>query len=140
MSLEENKEVIRRSVSEFWNTGDVDALDRIYGKEYMGHDPDGFFAGTREQFRQTAQAIFAGFSDMEVIIDDLIAEGDKVVKKWTSRSVHTGEFMGIPPTGKAMEITGTTVYRIAGGKIVECWSNADRMGMLQQLGVIPPMG
>ena len=140
MSLEENRAVIRRSVDEFWNVGDIAALERIYGADYVGHDPDGFFAGDLSQFRQTAAAIFAAFSDFGVTIDDLIAEGDKVVKKWTSRSVHTGDFMGIPASGKAIEVTGTTVYRIAGGKIVECWSNADRMGMLQQMGVIPPMG
>jgi steroid delta-isomerase-like uncharacterized protein len=137
---EENKTLIRRSVEEFWNTGDMAVVDELWGTSYIGHDPSGFHAGTLEEFKQNAKAIFAAFPDAVVIIDDLIAKGDQVVKRWTARGTHKGDFMGIPATGNKFEFTGIDIYRIAGGKIVECWSNSDSMGFMQQLGVIPPMG
>lgn len=96
--------------------------------------------GDLEHIKQSAKALFAGFPDLRITIDDLIAEGDKVVERWTLRSTHKGEFMRIPATGNKMEVTGTTTYRIAGGKIAESWWNADSLGMMQQLGVVPPMG
>jgi len=140
MSEKENLEILDRSVNEFWNTGDLDKLDEIWSADYAGHDASGFLAGNQEQLRQSAQGIFAAFPDLRISIEDAIAKGDVVVKRWTSRFTHQGDFMGIPPTGNAVEMTGITIYRFAGGKIVEAWSNADSMGMMQQLGVIPPLG
>ena len=72
--------------------------------------------------------------------EDMIAEGDRVVSRWTMRSTHKGEWMGIAPTGKQVMITGISIHRIAGGKIVEDWANADELGMMQQLGAVPPIG
>jgi predicted ester cyclase len=82
----------------------------------------------------------AASDNINLVIDDLIAEGDKVVKRWTVRCTHTGEFMGVPATGNKVEVTGTTTYRVAGGKFVESWWNTDTLGMMQQMGVIPPLG
>jgi steroid delta-isomerase-like uncharacterized protein len=137
MSEKENLEILDRSVNEFWNTGDLSKLDEIWSADYAGHDASGFLAGDQAQLRQSAQAIFSAFPDLRITIEDSIAKGDKVVKRWVSRFTHQGEFMGIPPSGNAVEITGITIYRFAGGKIVEAWSNSDLMGMMRQLGAIP---
>ena len=138
MSVEENKEIVNRMTEEFWNTGNVAVVDEFYAPNYVGHDPGGLM--DLEQFKQSAAAYFAAFPDLHITTDDLIAEGDKVVKRFTARCTHTGEFMGIPPTGKQITVTGNEIFRIAGGKIVEIWQSMDTLGMMQQLGVIPPLG
>jgi steroid delta-isomerase-like uncharacterized protein len=125
-NTEANKAIVRRSVEEFWNTGNMAAIDEFYATDDL------------EQFKQAAMANFTGFPDLHLTIDDLIAEGDKVAKRWTVRGTHTGEFMGIPPTGKQITVTGTDIYRIASGKFVEAWGNLDALGLMQQLGVMPP--
>ena len=79
----------------------------------------------------------AGFPDLHVTVEDIIAEGDKVVGRTTIRGSHTGEFMGMAPTGKQFTIQAIDVMRFAGGKVVEHWGNQDDLGMMQQLGVIP---
>ena len=80
------------------------------------------------------------FPGMEITVDDIIAEGDKVVTRWSSVGKHKGELMGIPGTGKDVTVTGITIDRFAGGKIVESWGEFDLAGLLMQLGVAPPMG
>ncbi len=81
--------------------------------------------------------LLEAFPDSQLPVEDQIAEGDKVVTRWTCRATHTGEFQGMPPTGKYTTMTGTTIFRIANGKLVEGWTNADMLGLLQQLGAIP---
>jgi predicted ester cyclase len=80
------------------------------------------------------------FPNIHVTIEDQIAEGDKVVTRWTGHGTHQGELMGIPPTNKAVTVTGIAIDRIVAGKIVEHWENFDQLGMLVQLGVVPPPG
>lgn len=140
MAEEENKAIIRRSVDDFWNKGNLAAADDFYAANYVGHDASGLHAGGLEEFKRSATAIFTGFPDLQVTIEDVVVQGDKVVKRWTARGTHKGEFMGIPPTGNQVTITGIDIYRIAGDKIEECWSNSDTLGMMQQLGVVPAMG
>jgi len=90
--------------------------------------------------KQSIAALRAAFPDFQLTIEDLIAEGDKVVLHWTARGTHKGEFMGIAPTGKQATVTGLSISRFAGGRIVELREIWDRLGLLQQLGVVPPMG
>jgi steroid delta-isomerase-like uncharacterized protein len=136
MSLEENKAFITRMTDEFWNTGNMAVVGEFFADNYVQHGPTGTM--DMEQFKQTAAAYFAGFPDLHITTDHLIAEGDKVVKRWTARFTHAGEYMGIPPTGNKMLVEGIEIFRIANGKIVEVWAEMDVMGMLRQLGVIPP--
>ena len=138
MSLEENRDVVRREVA-FWNGHDAEAAGEVYADSYVGHDPAGTHAGSFEQLKGSAAAVFAAFPDLHLTANDVIVEGDKAVKRWTVRGTHKGEWMGIPPTGKEIVITGNHIFRIAKGKIVECWAESDALGMMQQLGVIPPM-
>ena len=139
MSVEKNKKLVRKEV-EFYNTANFDIFDAIYGADYVGHPPAGFHVGNLEQFRAASEVAFAAFSDVRLVIDDLLVDGDKAVKRWTVTCKHTGDLMGVPPTGKEVVFTGINIFRIADGKIVECWSQSDALGMWQQLGVIPPLG
>ena len=139
MSLEENREVVRREVA-FWNGHDAEAAGEVYADSYVGHDPAGTHAGSLEQLKGSAAAVFAAFPDLALTANDVIVEGNMAVKRWTVRGTHKGELMGIPATGKEIVVTGTNIFRIANGKIVECWAQSDALGMMQQLGVIPPLG
>jgi predicted ester cyclase len=139
MSVEENKDVVRRWHDEFWNKGNVDVVDELIDAKCVRHvDPQP--TDVREYWKQSHITFHAAFSDAHITNEDMIAEGDKVVTRWTWRLKHTGEWMGIAPTGKQVEVTGISIHRIAGGKIVEDWANADELGMMQQLGAIPPLG
>ena len=139
MSLEANKAVVRREI-DFWNGHDAEKIDEVYADDYVGHETNGSHGGSRDQVKQAAAAVFSAFPNMQLTADAIIAEGDKVVKLWTVRGTHKAEYMGIPATGKDIVVTGCNVFRIDGDKIAECWAHTDALGMMQQLGVIPPMG
>jgi predicted ester cyclase len=129
MSAEENKNLVRREQEELWNhTGDLDAAEEL------------FAAGQAEAAKQEAADFRQGFPDVVSTIEDLIAEGDKVVARWSSRATHQGEYMDILPTGKEVEFTGISFYRIEGGKIAESWNSEDQLGLMRQIGVIPEPG
>jgi predicted ester cyclase len=123
MSTEENKALVRRW-NEAFNKQNLAAMEELYAD-----------AGAIQ--RHTA--LWTAFPDLHYTVEDLIADGDKVVVRGTLRGTHQGDFMGIPPTGKQVSLTGITIDRIKDGKFVEGWANADMLGLLQQLGVIPPM-
>jgi steroid delta-isomerase-like uncharacterized protein len=135
MSDEKNKEIVRRSVTEFWNTGNLAKIDELYAPGYVEHG--NVHPGNLHQFKETAAGTFKAFPDLRLTIEELVAEGDRVVKRWTARGTHRATFHGIPATGKSFEVAGCDVYRIAGGKLAECWGLMDALGMMQQLGVIP---
>jgi predicted ester cyclase len=129
MSAEENKAVVRREQEELWNhTGNLDAAEELFAAEQA------------EAARQEAADFRQGFPDVLSTIEDLIAEGDKVVARWTSHATHQGEYMGITPTGKEVEFTGISLYRIEGGKIAESWNVEDELGLMRQIGAIPGPG
>jgi predicted ester cyclase len=94
-------------------------------------------AGDLEALKQQTLARIAGFPDGRTTIEDLIAEEDRVTKRWAYQGTHTHEWNGIPPTGKRVTVTGITIYRLEGGKIAECWWGYDVLGLLQQLEVAP---
>ena len=135
-----NKKIFYRTINDFWNQGDVGVMDELYAIDYLGHDPSGLHGATLEEFKQSATGLFIAFPDLHLALNDEIAEGDKIAKRWTVTGTHSGEFMGIPPTENHVTITGISFYRIADGKIVETWWSSDALGMLGQLGVIPPPG
>lgn len=139
MSRKKNKAVVLREI-DFWNGHDADKAGEVYTADYAGHEPGGIHDGTLAQITEAARATFTAFPDMHLTADAFIAEGDLVVKRWTVHGTHKGEFMGIPPTGKKIVVTGTNVLRIAEGMVAECWAQTNTLGMLQQLGVIPPLG
>ena len=134
----ENKAVAQRFLDELWNRSNFELVDQLLASDYNGHSstvirgPDGAKA--------FVPRLRNGFPNFQFSILDQIAEGDKVASRWTIRGTHTGEFQGIPPSGKQIEMTGITIFRLANGKLVEGWTNEDVFGMLQQLGAIPVPG
>jgi len=141
MSTEENKALVRRTFFEAWNKGDLTAIAETHAEDYVYNDPAAPQIRDREGFKQLIVMYRAAYPDIEFTLEDQIAEGDKVVTRWYAIGTHEGELMGIAPTGiRGSGVTGISIERIAGGKIVETWTNWDTLGMLQNLGVIPPLG
>ena len=139
MSIEENKALLRRLFEEVWNQGNLGTVDELLATDYVLNDPAQMVRGP-EGFKAYVSAFRAAFPDMKATIEDQIAEDDRVAMRFTVHATHKGEFQGIPPTGKQVILSGIDIQRIVGGKIVENWVNLDALGLLQQLGVLPPMG
>jgi steroid delta-isomerase-like uncharacterized protein len=137
---EENKAIVRRSFEEVWNQGKLVAADEIYDASFVAHGLGVELPPGPEGFKQFVSVYRSAFPDLHFTIEDQFAEGDRVVVRWTARGTHKGELMGIPATGKPVVVTGIDIYHIHSGKAVESWANWDALGMMQQLGVIPPMG
>ncbi len=140
MSVEENKAIERRFIKEVVNKGDLAVLDELLATNFVDHSAPPGVAPDREGYKQFFAMTHSAFPDFHSTLEDMFAEGDKVVQRFTARGTHKGEFMGIPPTGKQVTITGIGIHRITGGKIVEDWVNMDMLGMMVQLGVVPPPG
>ena len=129
MPAEGNKALVRREQKELWNhTGALDAAEALCAAEQA------------EATRQEAADFRQGFPDVASTIEDLIAAGDKVVASWKVRATHQGEYVGTPPTGKAVEFTGISVYRIEAGKISESWTVEDELGLTRQIGAVAESG
>lgn len=135
----ENKELLRRFQDEVFGKGNLDLVDELFAGDFVGHSAgaEGDIHGP-EEYKAFVATVRAASSDMEVTVEDRIAEGDKVVQRVVATGTHDGEFMGIEPTGNRFEISGIDIYRIEDGKFVEGWEAADMMGMMQQLGVMEP--
>jgi len=136
---EENKAIIGR-LSELWNTGNLAIADEVFDPDFVNHDTNNPGVTNPESYKGYVPVIRIGFPDFHVAADDLIAEGEKVAMRWTINATHQGELMGMPATGTQVVWTGMTMIHLADGKIVETWWSSDALGMLQQLGVIPPLG
>lgn len=138
MSTEQNKALSRRLVDELFNRGNTKLADEFLAPDFAEHEelPPGIAPG-REGVKQLATMLRSAFPDFKATIDDVIAEGDKVVIRQTWSGTQRGEFMGIPPTGKHVSFGVIDIIRIAGGKAVEHWGQMDSMRMMQQLGAIP---
>ena len=134
MSAEENKALARRS----WEAANnPDTIDEVYAADLVWHEPDQDLRGY-EQAKQFVSTFFTAFPDLNATVEDVIAEGDKVVTRWTIRGTHQGEIEEFgPPTGKQAELQGISIHRIEGGKIVEEWNRYDNLSLLQQLGLAP---
>ena len=139
MSTEENKALIRRAYEEGFNQRNLAVLDEVDASDFVVHNASTTMQGL-EAFKQFLSLYLTAFSEARFTIEDLIAEGDRVVARHTFRGIHTGDLMGIAPTGKQVTTTGVTITRFANGKGVELWGNSDDLGLLQQLGVVPSPG
>ena len=141
MSAEENKAIARRGY-EAINQNNLDALDEVVAPDITDHDPAPGQAPGLEGVKQWFSSMHTAFPDFRMNVEDMIAEGDKVVARVRMSGTHQGEFMGIDATGNRVTITGIDILRVnADGKIMERWGNFDDLGMMQQLGVMePPSG
>jgi steroid delta-isomerase-like uncharacterized protein len=133
---ETNGRVMQRAFEEIMTRGNVDAIDQLFASDFRGHDTAGSTFG-REEFREGVLARLSAFSDRQVEIADQVVAGDKVATRWIATGVHSGAFNGIPATGCHVRMTGISITRLAGGKIVETWEVTDDAGLLRQLGVLP---
>jgi steroid delta-isomerase-like uncharacterized protein len=136
MSTEENKAVVRRFLEECWNAGKLDVVDEIVAAEYVNRTEPDQPPGP-EAVKHLISTFRGAFPDVDNVIEDLVAEGDKVAVRVTIHGTHKGELFGIPPTEKRVKITGMAIYRLADGKLVEHWVTRDHLGLLQQLEIIP---
>jgi steroid delta-isomerase-like uncharacterized protein len=134
---QENKAVVLRHHEQIWSKGHVDAVDDCYAADFVGHHPSGPDWIGRESVKLAVRMMHETFPDFAESVEDVIAEGDRVVTRFTSSGTHRGELGGIAPTGRRMSMAEFAVFRLAGGRIVEKWGLIDRLGMYQQLGVVP---
>ena len=137
--LEENKAAFRRITNAF-STGDLSAFDEVIAPQMVEHNPAPEQAPGPEGFKQMATMMRTAFPDLQVTVEDLIAEGDKVVGRMTASGTHRGEFMGAAPTNKVVTMQEIHICRFSQGKVVEHWGLEDSMGLMQQLGLVPEMG
>jgi steroid delta-isomerase-like uncharacterized protein len=139
MSSEQNKAIVRRAFEEPWK-GSLAVVDELVASDYIGHDP-----ATPEPLRgpegvkEFISTYRAAFPDARITVEQQLAEGDLVATRWSGRGTHEGELMGIEPTGKQVTVSGLTISRLEGGKIVEEFLNWDTFGMMQQLDAVPAL-
>jgi steroid delta-isomerase-like uncharacterized protein len=137
MSTEQNKALIQQYM-ELMNQHNLDAAFANLSPHVIAHNtPPGTPEGI-EGVKQFFTMLYDAFPDLQAVLEDIIAEGDRVVIRFTVRGTHTTEFMGASPTGKQVAWGVITIHRIADGKIAEVWNESDMMGMMQQLGLVPP--
>jgi steroid delta-isomerase-like uncharacterized protein len=138
--LEENKALSRRFI-EGYVRGDTEIVDKLLAPDFVFYDPSSKTGEVRaEDMKASIEWIHDAFPDARVTIEDQVAEGDKVVSRYTVRGTHRGEIMGVAPTGKLVRHTGHQTDRISGGKIAESWTNWDALGLLQEIGAVPTLG
>ena len=136
---EDNKQVVRRWFEEVWNKGRAEAIDEMFAADGIAHGLEGAAGGELRgpaDFRVFHQRFRDAFPDVEVIVDDAIAEGDKVAALCTVRGRHQGDTLGFAATEQQVEFNGMTFVRVRDGQIVEAWNNFDFMSMFQQLGAL----
>jgi ketosteroid isomerase-like protein len=135
------KPVGRWFFEDAWNSRDLTLIDELIAPTYTAHDPSApDFGRGPERIKKMITLFRTAFPDLHVTVEDVVVQGDKEVVRWIGRGTHKGELMGIAPTGKPVTITGIDIARIAGGKIEEIWNNWDALGLLQQIGGVPPLG
>ena len=133
-----NKALIRRFFEEVWSTGDLSRRDAFLNAGYRGHMAGAAEPIDRDGWAAWFQGFRAAFPDARFTVEDMIAEGDRVAARLTMRGTHLGPLNGVPPTGRAVVVSGMSIERVADGRIVEGWNENDALGLLQQLGVLPP--
>jgi len=132
---EENKALVHR-VYECFSQNNLDVLDELIASDFTDHNPNPGQAPGLEGLKQFISAMHTVLSDLQDNVEDMVAEGDKVVARLRISGTHQGEFMGAAPTGNQVTFTGIDILRIAEGKVVEHSGNSDELGMMRQLGVI----
>jgi steroid delta-isomerase-like uncharacterized protein len=137
MSLDENKALFRRWFEDVVNANDYSVVDELLAPDYVAHFPGAPAPIDCDGHKGMVEMFAAAFPDWQESIQDVIAEGDRVVLRVTAGGTHEGEFQGVAPTGKTVSITGMGIVRIAEGRIAESWWEFDALGLMQQLGAIP---
>ena len=140
MSIEANKEVVKRFIEEVQSQHRMEVVDELIAADYSDHASGPGIIPGKEGFKQFFGMMLQTFPDLHATIHDQIGEGDKVVTRKTFTGTQKGEYMGQPPSGKQIELSVIDIFRVVDGKLVEHWMQADFLGMMQQLGITPPPG
>jgi steroid delta-isomerase-like uncharacterized protein len=141
MSSEDNKALVQRFFEEVFNEKRLDRADEFVAQDYLDHAAvPGQGPGLEGAKQQRWAMYFAAIPDLHATIDDMVTEGDKVVVRYIVEGTQKGKLLGIPPTGKRFRISAICIYRMAEGKVAENWKQADLLGLMQQLGVVPARG
>jgi steroid delta-isomerase-like uncharacterized protein len=138
--LADTKALVRRLFEEVWNQGNLAAIDELFAPSYIRYDPAAPEAKGLAGFKQLVVMLRTAFPDLHFTLEEVIAEDDKVMTRALLRGTHRGEYLGIAPTGKPVAVMGMVVLRVTQGKFQEGWLMMDNLGLLQQLGVVPPVG
>ncbi len=136
MSADENIQLMRRWFQEVWNEGRIQTVHELFHPNGIARGQKGAEAEIRgpEEFVKFVGEIRGAFPDMQVTVEDVFGVGDKAVLRWSAVMTHTGDTLGMPPSGKTVRSQGITIARFAEGKIVEGWDSWDQLGMLEQIG------
>ena len=140
MSTETNKAIVRRLEEQVWNKHRLDLFEEFYTEDTILHAASFPSRSGLQAVKEDVAMMLNVYPDIQVAEEDMIAEGDEVVLRWTMRGTHQGELLGIPPTGKQITNAGISIYRLVNGKIAEEWFWPDNLNSFQQMGVIPALG
>jgi steroid delta-isomerase-like uncharacterized protein len=141
MSSEDNKALVQRFFEEVFNQKRLERADEFVAPDYLDHAAvPGQGPGLEGAKQQRWAIYFAAIPDLHATIDDMVAEGDKVVVRYTVEGTQQEELLGVPPTRKRFQTSAICIYRLAEGKVAENWEQMDTLGLMQQLGVIPAPG
>lgn len=140
MSLEDNKALCRQIPEGIWTKGDMAAADIVLSPDFVNHNPAFGHAPTRDGYKATVAQFRAAFPDFSMTVEDVVAEGDKVVMRCRARGTHLGAFGAFPPSGRPVDFTITGTCRVHNGQVAELWVNGDLLALMQQLGatLAPP--
>lgn len=139
MFTEENKAIVRRFFEEGPSKGNLNIANELLSPDFTLHVPLPASPGIKG-INEVITACREAFENLNVTIEDMTAEGNKVAARFIARGIHKGNFMGLPATGKPITMTGIEIFRIEDGKIAELWGEANLLGLMQQLGIIPVPG
>lgn len=128
MNIQDNKELVRRSIEEIWNGHKLEMVSEFVGPDLL------------EESLEHVQQFLGAFPDAHITIEDMVAEGDKVVARLRASATNTGPFAGQPPTGVEVQIHSIRIYQVADGKIIDTWAMQDRLGLMEQLGLVQSAG
>ena len=134
-AAEANIATFQRAIEEGWNRGDVEAIDELFAPDFVEHQPG--IAPGREGVKGSIRALRAAFPDLHLAVEDATAAGDRVWLRLRGTGTHEGTFMGLPGTGRAIDITVIEIVRVVDGQLVEHWGVADRFSVAQQIGLVP---
>jgi len=135
--LERNKRIVQRVYDEVWNTGNLAVVDELIAVDCLRHDPSSpEDTGGSDAFKERAAEIRAAFPDLRLVIEDILADGDRVATRSRFTGTHEGALMGIPATGKKVDVTALEIVRIEDGRIAEIWRVGDTLGFMHQLGLM----
>jgi steroid delta-isomerase-like uncharacterized protein len=137
MTVDQNKRIVSRYYTEVLNAGQLHLLDDLAADDYVEHDPFPGQGNGRTDLLARVTLLRSAFAPIHFTIEDIVAEADRVVARWSSSGRHSGEFLGIPPTGRDYTISGIDIHRLENGRIVEHWHVVDQLSQLQQLGLFP---